>query len=351
MVKILILKDSYGVNMRLDVFLFTHYPQSQSRSAWNPMIANQHVHVDGKPAKPGLSLKAGHVIEIDKNILQNFLLKASQPCVILPKNIPLDVVYEDDHVLVINKPAGLVCHPGAGTENGTLVNALKYRYPQGLPSLGGDVGRAGLVHRLDQGTSGLMVVAKSLKALGHLAQQFASHQHKRVYTALVYGLHLPDTDRIETWQGRDVKNRLRFAIVKPHMGKHAIMDYKVLQRFHIAKVSLVQCQLHTGRTHQIRLQMEHLKSPLLGDTVYKKYQHSKIYGREPLSSGISDRCDCPIVPTRPLLHATCLGFQHPEDLQYREFVQPLPTDFKQMLDWLNTFGGPVYDAHLESKIF
>lgn len=231
------------------------------------------------------------------------------------EDIPLDIVYEDDDVLVVNKPAGMVVHPAPGNYTGTLVNALMYHCGDNLSSINGVI-RPGIVHRIDKDTSGLLMVAKNDKAHSSLSQQLSEHTITRRYKAIVHSNIKEDEGTIDKPIGRDPKNRLRNAVTELN-SKNAVTHYKVLERF--GTFTLIEARLETGRTHQIRVHMAYLKHPLLGDELYgpaKSKSASKLGAK------------------RQMLHAGVLGFAHPSTGSYMEFSGPLPEDFEGVLDRL-----------------
>ena len=227
------------------------------------------------------------------------------------EDIPLDIVYEDSSVLVVNKPAGMVVHPAPGSPSGTLVNALLYKYGDQLSSING-VLRPGIVHRIDKDTSGLLMIARNDHAHESLSRQLAEHSITRKYLAIVQDNIREEEGTVEGAIGRDPKNRLRNAVVAEG-GKPAVTHYKVLERF--GTHTLIEAVLETGRTHQIRVHMAYIRHPLLGDT---------LYGRKTNSLGAS----------RQMLHAGVLGFIHPDTSEYMEFTAEPPEDFTEVLERL-----------------
>lgn len=231
--------------------------------------------------------------------------------------IPLDIIYQDESVIVINKPAGLVVHPGAGNPDGTLLNALLYHFP----SLA-EIPRAGIVHRLDKDTSGLMVVAKTLEAQFHLTQQLQERTVKRQYYALVVG-QLTGGGVVEENIGRSGNDRLRMSVTPE--GKEAITHYRILERFN--GLTLLQCQLETGRTHQIRVHMAHIRHPIVGDPLYG--------GRNRIPKGLdSETRETILAFPRQALHAKILAFIHPDTEQQVSFEVDLPEDILDLIDVL-----------------
>ena len=271
-----------------------------------------------------------------RKINQNDLIEVNIPETktydIKPKKMKLDVVYEDKEIVVINKPSGLVVHPGAGNKDGTLVNGLLYLYKNNLSNLNGEF-RPGIVHRIDKDTSGLIVIAKNNQAHSHLSEQFSNHSIKRKYLALIWGVVRPLNGKITTLISRSKKNR-QLMSVSERSGKKAITNYKTLRTFsskEIPKISLVECILETGRTHQIRVHFSYKGNSLIGDKTYgrKKLQFKKI--NKKFQKILADF-------NRQALHAKSLGFFHPTKNAFVSFDSKLPQDFKKMLDFLEKFG-------------
>jgi len=228
-----------------------------------------------------------------------------------PEDIPLDIVYEDEDVLVVNKPKGMVVHPAVGNYNGTLVNAIMFHCGDRLSSINGVI-RPGIVHRIDKDTSGLLMIAKNDMAHESLSRQLADHSITRRYQALVYHNFKEEEGTVNAPIGRDPKNRLRQAVTEQN-SKHAVTHYQVLERF--GAYTLIEAKLETGRTHQIRVHMSHIKHPLVGDLVYGPKKHTiKVEGQ--------------------MLHAKVLGFVHPRTGEYMEFDSQLPAYFEDILKGL-----------------
>ena len=284
--------------LRLDKALARMFPE-HSRSRLQGWLKEGHVRLDSRAARPKQKIWGGEQVEIH-----------SQPgpsdSAYHPERIALDIVYEDDDVLVINKPAGLVVHPGSGNWKGTLLNALLHHSPQLA-----EIPRAGIVHRLDKDTSGLLVVAKTLQAQTELVRQLQGRTMKRDYLALVHGV-VRARGEVSAPVGRDPRNRTRMAVVPS--GRKALTRYRVAKRFDHA--SLLECSLETGRTHQIRVHMQSLGHPLVGDPVYRR-------GR---GSGLDD-----LRFKRQALHAARLEFTHPGSGARKRFAAPLPEDFRALL--------------------
>ncbi len=252
-------------------------------------------------------------------------LPPTVPAIPQAESMPLDILYEDDALLVLNKPAGMVVHPAPGNPDGTLVNALIAHCGDSLTGIGGER-RPGIVHRLDKDTSGVMVVAKTELALTRLSAAFAARNLDREYKALCWGLPHPATGRIEGDIGRDPRERKRMAVVTRN-GKHAITNYRILRNIGLA-AALISCRLETGRTHQIRVHLAHIGHPLIGDPVYLK--------RRPAAAKLlpeparAHALDFP----RQALHAEILGFSHPITGVPLRFCAPPPEDFNALMDAL-----------------
>ena len=279
-----------------------------SRSFIQKLFENDRIYVDGQNCREKkLKAVAGSVVAVDIPEPEKLEVEA--------ENIPLDIVYEDDDLLVVNKPAGMVVHPAPGNYNGTLVNALMYHCGDNLSSINGVI-RPGIVHRIDKDTSGLLMVAKNDKAHASLSQQLADHSLTRKYRAIVYSNIKEDEGTVDKPIGRDPSNRLRNAVTELN-SKEAVTHYRVLERF--GNYTLVEAQLETGRTHQIRVHMSYIKHPLLGDELYgptKSKNASKLGAK------------------RQMLHAGVLGFIHPSTGEYIEFESALPEDFEKVLEKL-----------------
>ena len=285
---------------------------SLSRERIKALIAGGRVSLDGKPAaQPSLKPAAGTRFRI--------AVPQAAPATAAPQDIPLAVVHEDEHLLVVDKPAGLVVHPAAGNPDGTLVNALLHHCCGQLSGIGG-VARPGIVHRIDKDTSGLLVVAKSNAAHEGLARQFADHSIERAYLALVAGHPVPPAGAVTGAIARSNTNRKKMAIVDDGRGKHAVTHYRTLERF--AGAALVECRLETGRTHQVRVHMSSIGHALLGDPTY---------GRTPTSLK-------PLLAeehfSRQALHAARLGFIHPVTGENLRFDSSMPGDMEALIERL-----------------
>ena len=305
---------------RLDLFITRVIDIIPSRSFAVKLIDNKKIKVDEKFQKPSYKLKMNQLIEIDTSFLSEINPNPNA------ENIPLNIVYEDEHLIVINKPAGMVVHPGAGVNTGTLVNAILGYCGVTLPTLGAP-SRAGIVHRLDRDTSGVMVVAKSQIALTNLSKQFADHSQIRIYNAIIFGELNPKEGKIETCHGRDPKNRLKYSVQEEGVGKKALLNYATIKNLCGNLCSLISCKLYTGRTHQIRVQMSYMNHGIIGDALYTKTPQSIINNKE-LSAMINKNV------SRQMLHATHLGFKHPVSGENLSFDVPYPEDFQNILTLL-----------------
>ena len=285
------------INTRIDVYLSNKLDYSRSKIV--KMISDGIILVNNKPIKNSYSLKQGDVITVGEYIEEEMNVE--------PENIPLDIVYEDDDVMVINKPNGMVVHPAVGNNKGTLVNALLY-YSKNLSDINGSF-RPGIVHRIDAYTTGLLMVAKNNKAHEILAEELSKKETTRKYIALVWGVINEDTATIDAPIGRDINDRKKMAVTSIN-SKDAITHLKVLERYKDA--TLVELKLETGRTHQIRVHMNYIGHPVVNDPVY---------GKRKL---IDDSGQC--------LHAFQLGFIHPKTKKYMEFECDIPECFKNILD-------------------
>ena len=310
--------DKGQAAVRVDRFLSEHLKET-SRNRVQLAIKEGYVRVNDKTAKASLKLRPGDVV--------TFVMPYERRGVeILPQNIPLDIVYEDDDLMVINKSAGMVVHPGHGHFDGTLVNALAWHF--GLEK--GDDERMGgtLVHRIDKDTSGLLVVAKNDKAQFSLAKQFFVHSIDRIYVAVVWGNIKEDEGTIEGNIGRDPSDRLRFKVYpEGDKGKRAVTHYRVLERF--GYVTLVECRLETGRTHQIRVHMRHIGHPLFND---ERYDGSQIKEGTIYAKYRQFIQNCFKTLPRQALHAKTLGFIHPTTSRHMLFDSPLPQDMTELIE-------------------
>lgn len=287
---------SEDVNNRIDTYLSEKLDYSRSKIA--KMISDGTVLVNGKKTKNSYTLKENDVITVGEYVEEEINIE--------PENISLDIVYEDDDVIVVNKPNGMVVHPAVGNNHGTLVNALLY-YSKNLSDINGEF-RPGIVHRIDADTTGLLMVAKNNKSHEILANQLSKKETTRKYIALVWGVIKEDTATIDAPIGRDNTDRKKMAVTSIN-SKDAITHLKVLKRFKDA--TLIELQLETGRTHQIRVHMNYINHPVVNDPVY---------GRRKIID-VTGQC----------LHAYSLGFNHPKTKEYMEFKCELPECFKNIL--------------------
>lgn len=312
---------------RLDRFLAAH-ASDFSRSRLKQLLLEGRVRVGGETiSDPAYRVKSGDKIELS--------VPPAKPAKPQAQSIPLNIVYEDDHIIVIDKPAGLVVHPAAGNEDGTLVNALIAHCGDSLSGIGGEK-RPGIVHRLDKDTSGLLVVAKTDKAHRALAKQFSDHGRSgplvRAYLAIVWGVPEPRRGTIDAPIGRDPRAREKMAVLPG--GRRAVTHYEVRERYagedRLPVASLVECRLATGRTHQIRVHLTRIGHPLLGDEVYGAGFRSKVSQLGPDARRLMSRF------RRQALHAYQLGFAHPATGKKLQFESPLPPDMAKLVEALKT---------------
>lgn len=315
-----IVVDGKQEPIRIDKYLLNKV-ERVTRSKIQKAIKSGNVTVDGKNIKPNFILKPNHVIELS-------IPRSPLDGKIKEEEIPLDIIYEDDDVLVINKQAGLVVHPGHGNYAGTLVNGLAHYLGSELPVKDEEMpDRIGLVHRLDKDTTGLMVIAKNEFALTHLSEQFAERTIERRYWALVWGEPDPAEGVIEGNIGRNPNNRIQMTVFdEDDKGKYAVTNYKTLRPLYY--VSLVECKLETGRTHQIRVHMKHIGHPLFNDERYGGQQIRKGTVYSKYKQFVHNAFN--LLP-RQALHAKTLGFQHPTKDEFMRFDSELPEDFANCL--------------------
>ncbi len=307
--------------LRVDKFL-NNLLRNTSRNKIQQASAAGNILVNGKPVKSNHKVKPRDVVQV-------VLSYPPREIELIPENIPLHILFEDDNVIVLNKQAGIVVHPGYGNYSGTLVNGLIYHF-QNLP--GKDETRPGLVHRLDKDTSGIMVIAADEFSMAHLARQFFERTTQRTYHALVWGELEAEEGTITGNIGRSKKDRKVFTVYDdPEEGKHAVTHYKVLQRF--GYTTLVECRLETGRTHQIRVHMKHLGHPIFND---KDYGGDKILKGTTFTRYKQFVENCFNVCPRQALHAKTLGFTHPKTGEQLFFSSDLPDDMTALLaKWEN----------------
>ena len=287
---------------RVDKFLSEQFPDL-SRSYIQKLIKDGHVTANGKIVKANYKLNALDTLALDKPELQ-------EPDIV-PENIPIDILYEDEDILIVNKPKGMVVHPSAGHYSGTLVNALMYHCKDQLSGING-IMRPGIVHRIDMDTTGSLLVCKNDFVHQDLAEQLKEHSIQRIYHAIVHGVIKEDEGTIDAPIGRHPIERKKMSVNYKN-GKHAVTHYKVIERF--KNYTYIKCQLETGRTHQIRVHMAHIRHPLLGDAVYGPAK-------------------CPFKLQGQTLHAKSLGTVHPRTHEYIEVDAPLPDYFISLLNKL-----------------
>jgi 23S rRNA pseudouridine1911/1915/1917 synthase len=305
--------------IRIDKFL-TEKVAFATRNKVQQAIDSGGVLVNGETTKSNYKIKPLDEIRV-------LFEKPRRDTEVVPENIPLDIIFEDPHLLVVNKPAGMVVHPAHGNWTGTLVNGLVYHF-QHLPEMKGNVGRPGLVHRIDKDTSGLLVIAKTEEAMAPLAAQFFHHTIDRTYLALVWGELEADSGTVIGHVGRSAKDRKVMDVFPDgSQGKHAVTHWKVLKR--LRYVSLIQCNLETGRTHQIRAHMKFLGHPLFNDSMYGGDKIRKGTQFAKYKTFVQNCFD--MIP-RQALHAMSLGFQHPVTGEKLYFEAPMPSDFSSVLE-------------------
>ena len=317
--------DQGQTPLRIDKFLAEHM-QHSSRNRIQTAADAGFIHVNGKPVKSNYKVRAGDVITL-------MLDRPRHDNTIVAEDIPLNIVYEDDVLMVVDKPAGLVVHPGAGNFHGTLINAVAWHL-RDMQSFDPNDPEVGLVHRIDKDTSGLLGVAKTPDAKTNLGKQFFNKTTHRSYNALVWGNFTEEEGRIEGNIGRDPKDRLRMAVFPPdsEIGKSAVTHYRVQERF--GYVTLVECILETGRTHQIRAHMKHIGHPLFAD---ERYGGTEILRGTRSASYKAFIQNCFKLCGRQALHARTLGFEHPLTGQQMDFNSELPADMEALISKWRAF--------------
>jgi 23S rRNA pseudouridine1911/1915/1917 synthase len=295
---------------RIDAWLASRLPDL-SRSRIQELIREQFILCNDKPAKPRDPVKPGDRISI--------AIPEAVPAEAAAQDIPLQVLYEDQDIIVIDKEHGMVVHPAVGNHDGTLVNALLHHCHGQLSGIGG-VERPGIVHRLDKDTSGCLIVAKNDHAHQHLVNQFSGRTNDKIYLCVTQNVPSPAAETVFTHIGRDPRNRQKMAVVTPPSGRASITDYKVLYGDAATRTALVLCHLHTGRTHQIRVHMKHKGTPLIGDPIYAQTQ------RQTAQTG------------RLMLHAWKLSIDHPRTGERLHFTAPIPPEFTP---WLLGLDHPI----------
>lgn len=324
--------DPGQATVRIDKFLAEHM-QHSSRNRIQTAAESGCIFVGDRPVKSNYKVRPGDIITLR-------LDRPKHDTTIRPEEIPLDIVYEDSDLMVVNKPVGMVVHPGAGNFSGTLINAVAW-HMRDVPSFDANDPEVGLVHRIDKDTSGLIVVAKTPEAKTALGKQFFNKTTHRSYNALVWGNFVEDEGRIEGNIGRDPKDRLRMKVFDPEsgIGKPAVTHWRVLERF--GYTTLVECRLETGRTHQIRAHMKHIGHPLFADD---RYGGTEILRGQRSSSYRAFIRNCFDLCPRQALHAKTLGFVHPRTGHQMDFDSEWPTDFTALIDhWRKFINGTRRD--------
>lgn len=314
-----IIADPKQTLIRLDKFLMDRLPNI-TRNKLQEAIRQGFVQVNQNAVKPNYRVRGGDEIIVA-------LPDPPRETEVIPQDIPLDITYEDDHLLVVNKPAGMVVHPAYNNWEGTLVNALAYHF-KNLPNLPDNQGRPGLVHRIDKDTSGLLVVAKTELAMTHLARQFFDHSIQRTYHALVWGVPANPQGTIDVNLGRSPKDRrITVAFADGEQGRRAVTHYEVLKP--LRYVSLLACRLETGRTHQIRAHLKYLGHTLFNDSTYGGHRILKgtVFSKY---KAFVENC-FKIIP-RQALHAHSIGFVHPATKKLMHFESPWPSDLAQVIE-------------------
>ena len=309
--------------LRVDKFLLNRL-EGTSRNRIQQAAVDGYIKVNDKSVKSNYKVKPHDIVTVMFN-------NPPREVELIPQDIPLDIVYEDEDIVILNKEAGMVVHPGFGNYSGTLVNALAFHFKD-LPANGGDLSRPGLVHRIDKNTTGLMVIAKNEATMTSLSKQFYDRTIDRRYNALVWGELKEEEGTIDGHIGRSLKNRKVMTVFpEGEYGKHAKTHYKVLERF--GYISLVECKLETGRTHQIRVHFQHIKHPLFNDF---EYGGDKILKGTTFTKYKQFVENCFRMIPRQSLHAKSLAFTHPRTKEWMKFDSELPEDMKSVIEkWRN----------------
>jgi len=309
--------------LRVDKFLLNRL-EGTSRNRIQQAAVDGYIEVNDKSVKSNYKVKPHDIVTVMFN-------NPPREVELIPQDIPLDIVYEDEDIVILNKEAGMVVHPGFGNYSGTLVNALAFHFKD-LPANGGDLTRPGLVHRIDKNTTGLMVIAKNEATMTSLSKQFYDRTIDRRYNALVWGELKEEEGTIDGHIGRSLKNRKVMTVFpEGEYGKHAKTHYKLLERF--GYISLVECKLETGRTHQIRVHFQHIKHPLFNDF---EYGGDKILKGTTFTKYKQFVENCFRMIPRQSLHAKSLAFTHPRTKEWMKFDSELPEDMKSVIEkWRN----------------
>ncbi len=319
--------DEKQGSIRLDKFLFDKLP-NVTRNKIQEGIKNNHVIVNNKSVKASYKVKANDNIKVE-------IFKNVRPSEIKAEDIDLDIVFEDRHILIVNKPPGMVVHPAHENWEGTLVNALMFHF-KNLPEMEGNEGRPGLVHRIDKETSGLLVIAKTKLAMNSLSSQFKNHSIKRKYQALIWGMPIEKEGTINVNLRRSLKDRrIIEGFAENTLGKNAITHYKVIETIHY--ITLIECELETGRTHQIRAHMKHLGHPIFCDKTYggdlvvkgNRFTNYKKFVENSFK-----------IINRQALHAKSLGFVHPKTKKEVFFDSELPSDIQEIIKKWKKYEAP-----------
>jgi 23S rRNA pseudouridine1911/1915/1917 synthase len=315
--------------IRIDKFLFDRLEKTSRTRIQNACDA-LFVRVNGVPVKSNYKVKPLDMVTVE-------LPYPMRELELLPENLPLDILYEDDYIIVLNKQSGMVVHPGHGNYTGTLVNALLYHLEHLPPGKHNAANRPGLVHRLDKLTTGVMVIAKTDEALAHLSKQFSDRTSQRRYVALVWG-DISEDGTVTGHTGRSLQDRKVFTVFPDgSYGKHAVTHYKVLERF--GYITLVECKLETGRTHQIRVHMKHIGHTLFGDI---EYGGNKVLKGTTFAKYKQFVDNCFTILPRQALHAKSLGFTHPATKEWMSFDSDIPKDIEEvMAKWRKYIGADV----------
>lgn len=309
-----------GKETRLDKYLLG-LGLGLSRSKIQKLIVNNAILINGKPAKQHHTVHSGELLTV--------LYEQKKPLRIEPENIPVDIIYEDNYLLVVNKEAGMVVHPARGNLHGTLVNALLYHTSKSLAK-SDDYTKPGVIHRIDKNTSGLLVFAKTERVHSELARQVQDRSMKRIYLLLVWGVLPTDKGVVEAPIGRNTLDRKKMKVT-PFLSRNAVTHFRVIKRFELA--TYIRAQLETGRTHQIRVHFSHIGYPVIGDPDYGGRRKSILVD---IGKHHKDKFDLILTKLkRQALHATSLSFYHPRKKKKLTFYSPLPEDIKEVLHFLH----------------